>query len=173
MSFTLIDVILILLVFSFVAIGFGLGLVRSIGALIGLIIGTYIAGRYFMSAADWLTPIFLGRELLSRVVAFILVFFIVNRLVVLIFYFFTKGLNVLSFIPFAKIINRLGGLILGLIEGVLTVGMMIYVIAKLMPNVDLIQNNFSNSRVAYFLVIVSGRLIILLPEALRKIISIF
>ncbi|OQA36936.1 MAG: Colicin V production protein [Parcubacteria group bacterium ADurb.Bin326] len=173
MTFTLVDVILILIVFSFVAIGFGLGLIRSIGALIGLVIGTWVAGRYFMPVADWLTPILMGRESLAKILAFILVFFIINRLVVLIFHFLSKGFDVLSFLPFAKTFNRLGGLILGLIEGVLTAGLLVYAISKLAPDISFVQNNIASSSVAHFLVSWSWRLIALLPEALRKIISIF
>jgi membrane protein required for colicin V production len=113
MTFTLVDIILILIVFLFVAAGFGLGLVRSIGALVGLALGAWIAGRYFMPVAEWLTPILMGRETAAKIVAFILIFFIVNRLVLLIFHFIGKGLGVLSFIPFAKTINRVGGVLLG------------------------------------------------------------
>lgn len=173
MTFTLVDVILILIVFAFVAAGFGLGLVRSIGALIGLAVGAWVAGRYFMSVAEWLTPILMGRESIAKVLAFILVFFIINRLVVLIFHFLSKGFDVLSFLPFAKTINRIGGVLLGLIEGVLTVGLLSYAISKIVPDASFVTNNLDSSQTAHFLVSWSDKIILLLPEALRKIISIF
>lgn len=173
MAFTLVDVILILIVFAFIAVGFGLGLMRSIGALLGLMVGAWVAGRYFMSTVEWLTPILMGQEKMAKVASFILIFFIINRLVVFIFHFLSKGLNVLSFLPFAKTLNRVGGILLGLIEGVLTVGFLSYVISKIIPDTSFVTNNLDSSQVAHYLVSWSNRVILLLPEALRKITSIF
>lgn len=173
MTFTLVDVILILMVFAFIAGGFALGLIRSIGALIGLAAGTWVAGRYFMSIADWITPLAMGHEVAGQIVAFLAIFAIVNRLVVLIFHLFSKGFDFLSFVPFAKTINRVGGIALGLAEGVLTAGLLIYVLSKIAPDAPIVRENIDGSQVAHYLVYLSSQIISLLPDAFRKIISIF
>jgi len=173
MIFTLVDVILLLIVFAFVLLGFVFGLIKTIGSLVGLVAGTWLAGHYFQPLAEWLAPIIGGNEAIGRVVAFLIIFTIINRLVVFIFHLLDRAFGLLSFIPFAKLINRLGGLLLGLAEGVLTLGVMIYVLSKFLSESDFIKNTIGDSQVAHYLVFVAKWLIWLLPEALAKIDSIF
>lgn len=173
MIFTLVDVILILIIFAFIAAGFFLGLIRSVGSLVGLAFGTWAAGHYFVPVADWLTPILRGNAATAKIVAFIIIFIIINRLVVLIFHFIDKAFHLLSIIPFMKSINRLGGLILGAMEGILTIGLLIYIVAKFAPDSGFVMNNLNDSQVAHYLVAISKFVTILLPEAFDKITSIF
>lgn len=173
MLFTLVDVVLILIIFGFIAAGFVFGLIRSIGALIGLVLATFIAGRYFSFLAVWLTPIIGGNQALARVIAFTIVFIVINRVVALIFKWINGMFNFISFIPFLKTINNFGGAILGLAEGILTVGVFLYVIAKFMPEAGLVLVGLSNSRIAHYTVAISQLLIKVLPEAFEKIQTIF
>jgi uncharacterized membrane protein required for colicin V production len=173
MVFTLVDVVLILILFSFIATGFFLGLIRSIGALVGLVAGTWVAGHYFYLFSEWLNPIFWGRETTARIVSFFIIFIIVNRLTVILFHFIDKAFSLLAFIPFMKTINRFGGVILGTAEGILTVGIAIYVIAKLMPESVLVTQSLDNSQIAHYLVAISEFLTALLPGAFAKIKSVF
>src|SRR3989339_1308100 len=152
MTFTLVDVILILVIFGFVFAGAAMGLIKSVGTLLGFFAGTWMAGRYFMIAGDWLTPILMGNAGLAKIVGFFLVFSLTSSLVNLIFFFLQKGFNLLSFIPFAKTINRLGGVILGLVEGVLFTGLFIFVLVKLLPESTKTYNLFNDSKIAHWLV---------------------
>lgn len=169
MTFALVDVILILILFSFIAAGFVFGLIRSIGSLVGLVVGTWAAGHYFMPVTDWLTPIFMGNALTAKFVAFFAIFTIINRLVVLIFHFIDKGFSIMAIIPFMKSINRLGGVILGAIEGVLTVGVALYVISKFVPDSGFVAKTLNDSQIAHYLVMLSKLLTTLLPDAFDKI----
>ncbi len=173
MTFTLVDVILLLIVFSFVLLGFVFGLIKTVGSLVGLVAGTWLAGHYFQPVAEWLTPIIGGNEPMARVVAFLIIFTIINRLVVFIFHLLDRAFGLLSFIPFAKSINRFSGLLLGLVEGVLTLGVMLYVVSKFLPESSFIQNAINDSQIAHYLVFIAKWLIWLLPEALSKVDSIF
>lgn len=173
MSFTLVDVILIIIFFGFAFAGFAMGLIRSIGAIVGLILGTWTAGRYFMPLADWLTPLVGGSGPLAKIIGFLLIFILVNRLVVLFFYFINKIFDLISIIPFLKSLNRIGGLVLGAVEGLLTLGLLIYVIAKFAPDSGFVTGSLDSSRVAHLLVAWAQRLIDVLPEAFGNIVSIF
>ena len=78
-----------------------------------------------------------------------------------------------SLFPFLKSINRLSGALLGLVEGVLAVGLIVYVIAKFAGNAQWLTGSLSASKVAHWLVWASSFLVSLLPEALEKMKSIF
>jgi len=173
MTFTFVDVILILIFFCFMVWGFVMGLIRSIGSLVGLAAGTWLAGRFFMPVADWLTPILMGHDVAAKITAFLLIFFIVNRLVVFLFHLLDKAFRLISIIPFLKSINRLGGVILGAAEGLLTIGIVIYVIAKFAPDSSFVTNTLNGSQVAHWLVASAVWLTNLLPEAFNRIKSVF
>ncbi len=173
MTFTLIDVILLLIFFGFICGGFAMGLIRSIGALVGLGLGAWLAGHYFMPVADRLAPFIGGNDSIARIISFLLIFIIINRLAVLVFHLIDKAFNILSVIPFLKSLNRIGGVILGAIEGFLTLGLIIYVIAKFAPDWSFVRNDLNNSQVAHYLVALAKWLIALLPQAFGNIKSVF
>lgn len=173
MIFTLVDVILILILFVFIAFGTVLGLIGTIGSLVGLVLGIWVAGHYFLPLAGWLAPVLGGNVIGGKIVAFLIIFVIVNRSVSFLFYFLNKAFSLLSFIPFAKSLNRLGGFLLGAIEGILTLGILIYVVAKFASDSDFVKVSLDNSQVAHFLVLVSKWLTMFLPEVFDKIKSVF
>ncbi len=172
-TFTLIDVVLIIIFFGFVFAGFALGLIRSIGAIVGLIAGTWVAGHYFMAFADWLTPILGGNGSIAKIISFLVIFSIVNRLIVLVFHLINKFFHLLSIIPFLSSMNRIGGVILGALEGLLTLGVIIYIVAKFAPDSAFVTNTLNNSQIAHFLVYAATWLIKLLPTAFNNIVSVF
>ena len=100
MLFTLVDVILIVIVLAFVMLGFFMGLISAIGALIGLVLGTWAAISYFAPVADWLAPYLFSYTGLSKTVAFMAIFLIINRLTALIFLLIYKIFFLISIFPF-------------------------------------------------------------------------
>lgn len=173
MTFTLIDIILIAIFLAFAMAGFAFGLIRSVGAIIGLALGSYLAGHFFQPIGSWLTPMIGGNAGIANVISFILIFSIVNRLTALAFHFINTGFNLIAIIPGMKLLNRLGGVILGGIEGLLTLGLFIYVVAKFLPSSQFVTVTLNNSQVAHYLVIWSKWIILLLPDAFSKIQSVF
>lgn len=152
MLFTLIDVILIVLVAVFAVIGFMMGLIEAIGALIGLILGVFLANAYFMPVADWLNPFLLGHSGTAKTIAFVAIFILINRIFSLVFWLASRIFRFVKFIPFLSSIDKVGGLILGLVEGVLIVGVSIYAVAKFLPPASWLVGALSGSRIAHTLV---------------------
>ena len=163
MLFTLIDVILIVVVAGFVMLGFFMGLISSIGALVGIVLGTWAASSYFLPVADFISPYILGHEGIAKTIAFMAIFVIANRLVALIFWFINKAFGLVSIIPFLKSINRLGGAILGLFEGVIIVGTTVFVIAKFIINISWVSESLNTSKIAHLLVLITQFLTSFIP----------
>ena len=163
MFFTLADVILIALLLVFAMLGFVMGLIGTIGALVGLVAGIWVANTLYLPVAGWLTPIILGNTGAAKSIAFIGIFIIINRLVALAFWFVNKMFNIISLIPFLKTINRLGGAILGLAEGVLILGVGVYAIAKFAGQVGWLTAALEGSKIAHIFVLTAQIFTKLLP----------
>ncbi len=168
---SLFDLILLIILGGFVLYGLWFGLIHSLGILIGTIAGAFLAARWYEPVADWTGFLFAGHQNLARVVCFLIIFIIINRLVGLIFWIIDKIFSIISVIPFLKTINRLAGAILGFLEGVLVLGLTLY-IASRFPLDQWFSDALINSRVAHYLIIVANILKPLLPEILKQIKSI-
>lgn len=155
MLFTLVDVILIIIVVGFVMLGFFMGLIAAIGALVGIIVGTWAASSYFLQVADFISPYILGHNGIAKTIAFMAIFFIVNRLSSLVFWLINKGFGLVSIIPFLKSINRIGGAILGLFEGIIITGIAVFVMVKFIDSVPWLIQELNQSKIAHLLVLVT------------------
>lgn len=171
MFFTIFDLVLLLAVFLFIAFGFALGLVQALGALVGVVIGTWVAGIFYEPFAAWLDPFLLGQQNMARVIAFIILFTLINRLVGLIFWLINKIFNLISIIPFTKSLNRILGAAFGLIEGVLALGLILYFVSRYSIS-DWFNGVLGASKIAIFLIKVASILSPLLPEILRQLKSV-
>ena len=168
MFLTILDLILVFLVFLAIAFGFITGLIQAVGGFIGLVLGAWAAGRFYEVVGVWLTPIFLGNSITARIVAFILIFTIVNRLVGLLFWIVGKIFNLVSIIPFTKSLNRILGALLGFLEGTLFLGVILYFVSQLSISEWWIQV-INGSSVAGLMMAVAGILTPLLPEVINKV----
>lgn len=164
---TLFDLILVLIVFGFGWFGFWFGLIHSAGGLVGLILGAAVASRYYDNLARRILFIFRGNENLANIISFLIIYIIGNRLAGFVFYIIDKVLKPITTLPFLKTINRLGGGILGLIEGVLTIGLFIYFISRF--PLPWLANLIEQSKFAEYFVSMAEILLPLLPEVLKKI----
>jgi len=166
MFLTIFDLILILVLFLFIAIGFVSGLIQGIGAIVGVFLGAWAAVWFYEPLGVWLTPILLGHGIIARVVAFLLIFGVVNRLVGLLFYIIDKFFDLISIIPFLKTINRILGAILGFIEGILAISFVLFFITQLGISVWL-NGIIAASKVASWLIGLAAILTPLLPKILK------
>lgn len=164
---TILDFILLILLFFFIFSGFWFGLVHTLGALVGTVAGVLVAGNYFERLAQAIGPIFMGNVNLAKVAAFLLIFIVVNRLVGLMFLLVDKVFKVLSVIPFLKTINRLAGAVLGFLEGAIVLGVVLILIGKF-PFAQFIIPAIEASDVAKWLIHVGGILVPLLPELVKQ-----
>lgn len=170
--FSLFDVILIVLLSGFVFFGLFFGLIHTFGALVGVVAGAWTAGHYFLSLASWFSNLTGIAHNSVKVIAFIFIFILINRLIGLIFYFINKIFHLISIIPFLKTINKLAGAILGLLEGCLVLGLSLYILSKYSISAWL-NASLISSKIAPILIRIAKILLPLIPVAIRAIKGIF
>ncbi len=161
----LLDIILIVILIMFVSFGFWFGLVHSLGALVGVVAGAFFAGRSFEPLAQWIHSMVGGSINLERVIIFIIIFTIINRLVGFLFWIIERAFKLLTMLPFLKTIDRLLGAVFAFLEGAFVLGLTISV--ALHFKIPLFEAAVSNSGLAKTLVGISRFLEPLLPAALR------
>jgi len=122
----IVNIVLLVLLLSFIGMGLKDGFVHSLGRLVGAVIG-------FVAARAWSLPV--GSVLalfmpvgIARLIAFIFIFLLITQLVGFAFKLVDGLFKIVSFIPFLKSINSLLGAIAGLVEGVIIIGGVIFLI---------------------------------------------
>jgi len=166
------DAILLIILAGFVFYGLFFGLIRTLGSLAGVIVGAWAASHYYIAVFNWADNLFFGYNNLGKVMVFIILFILVNRLVCFIFAILDKTFNIISIIPFLKSINRLAGAIFGFLEGALILGLILYVASRYTIISSWFGNMLANSQLAPFLLKFTKVLLPLLPEMLKKLQSL-
>ena len=161
---TFFDLILILIVFAFILAGLWFGFVHSLGALVGTIFGVLVAGRYAAAGT-------FGGSNVARVIAFLVIMILVNRLIGLVFWIIERIFKIVSVIPFMKTVNALAGGALGLLEGVFVVGGALYIAARY-PVTQNFASVLAASSIGLWLIKAFGLFVPLLPEIIRNLKSI-
>lgn len=161
----LVDGAILILLGGFVLFGLWFGFIHALGALVGTVGGAFMAARLFEPIAQWFHGLAGGSLNLERVMAFLLVFIIVDRLIGLAFWFIEKVFKFLTIIPFLKTIDRLLGGLLGFVEGVLVIGLTLYFASRFpFPPVG---EYVAGSGIAHWLINAASVLVPLIPEAIR------
>lgn len=163
MEVSLVDLILVIIVGGFVFYGAFFGFIHTLGSLIGALVGAVIASRIVDPVFDWIGFIF-GGGTWARIIIFIIIFLIITKVVGVLFGVVKK---VWSIVPFGKSLDRLLGLVLGFIEGVIVVGVILYFAMQYLPEEGL-RSVLEMSAVSDYLLMVAGTVQILLPEALQQ-----
>lgn len=166
------DIILLIILSGFVFYGLFFGLIRTLGSLAGVVVGAWLASHFYLQVFAWVKDLAFGFNNLGKVVVFIILFTLINRLICFAFIILDRTFDIISIIPFLKTINRLAGAILGLLMGGLILGLILYVAARYA-----ILNNFFggwlvDSQVAPRLIKFASVLAPLLPEVLKKLQSL-
>jgi uncharacterized membrane protein required for colicin V production len=167
---TIFDVILLIILGGFVMFGLWFGLIHTLGAIVGTFAGAFFAGLWYDFLGRWLESLF-GHPNLMKIIAFIFIFIVMNRLIGFGFYILDKIFQFVSIIPFLKTINRILGGILGFFEGVLVIGLSLFIIARF-PVSDWFTVVLKASTLTPWFIKVSGVLQLMLPEILRQIQSV-
>ena len=130
---TLFNIVLILILLAFIGLGLRDGFIVALGRIVGAIIGFVAARAWYVPAAPLLT--WLMPEGWAKVVMFLIIFILVDRLMGWIFSALDKTYDFLAKIPFMKSANHLIGALVGLIEGIVIMGGVVWVIKtfKLLP----------------------------------------
>lgn len=159
------DIALLVIFFGFVGAGFYFGLIHTLGAILGVVIGVVVAGNLYTQVAPFFEFLLLKPEV-AKVLAFILIFLVVARGIGYVVYTFDKGFKIIRFIPFASSINRLGGALLGFFEGTLVLGV-ILTIASTFQLSPYINQAIDSSPFAGILMTIAVILTPLIPEVMK------
>ncbi len=139
-----------------------------LGGLLGTIAGAAVAGHLYRPLVDWVQLLIGEQSGWLKLIVFIIIFIIINRLVGFVFYIISQTFHFISVIPFLKSIDRLLGALLGLLEGALVLGLTLYFASRLdLPL--LFQMAIAASSVATRLIDFASVLVPLLPEVVRHL----
>jgi len=130
-----------------------------------------VAVHFYGAAADW-TGVFFPSSGLWRIIVFIALFTIANRLTALIFSIVDKAFDIISIIPFLKSINRLAGAIFGAAEGLTVTGLIFFIV----ENTSLLNSWFgarlTSSVVAPYVAAAMKLLVYYFPVFFEKLTSL-
>ncbi|MBI3956870.1 MAG: CvpA family protein [Candidatus Kerfeldbacteria bacterium] len=164
---TTLEIVLLAVIAGFGIVGFAKGLIQAIGSIIGVVIGTIVATRAFDDVAALATPLFGGNQIAASVTAFIVLFLLTSQLVGFVVRLIDQAFKIIALFPGLKLINRVGGLVLGLFEGVLVVGVVLHLVTRL----PISNESLTFIRDSFWLrtfLGVGDWLVPLFPEALKK-----
>ena len=171
MDLTLFDVILLVGLGGFVMFGVWFGMMHTLGSLFGTLAGTLISSHILVWFGPFLRGVF-GESQWVDLGLFFLVFMIVSKLIGFGFYLLDSTFSILTHLPFLKSIDRLVGAAIGFVEGVITIGILLYIGSRYNLGEN-ITEAMNTSTIAPWFVNVSSILQPLVPAALREIRSIF
>ncbi|MFA6995163.1 MAG: CvpA family protein [Patescibacteria group bacterium] len=172
------DLSLLIVLGGFVLNGLSKGIIRLVGNVVGLVLGAYIASHYYLNFFDWfknwgwIQTWVTAHGSWSKIIAFIVLFVLATRLIGLFFTVIEKIFKFVAIIPGSKYLNNLLGAILGLLEGSLFLGLIIYVISRYTLITNFFGEQLINSTVAPFLLKIVNIVLPLLPSALTTLKSI-
>ncbi len=146
--------------------GFWQGLVSTIVSLFSTIISLYLAGHYCLPFSAWLSSNFAWAEKLPTTILFIVSFLILNRLLIILFYILEKFLHLVFSLPLLKTTDKVLGLILGLSEGLIILGLFVYFVERFPISKDFIES-LNNSQLEPILAFIGSILAPLLPKGIR------
>jgi membrane protein required for colicin V production len=119
-SLNMLDLVLLIILFFFAFSGFFFGFIKTVGKLMGIFLGFIVAINYFHVVASWIGNPFGISEQWMKIIVFILLFLLVDRLVNFIFYLLKKVFS----LPFLKGIDRIVGLVFSLLIGIFLTGVL-------------------------------------------------
>lgn len=156
----MIEIVLIIALGLATLSGFHKGMIYTIGSFVGFIVAALLASRWYGPLGNTL-----GDGAVADVIAFILLYFLISWLVAWGFGLLSATFNVVAIIPGMKLLNRLGGGILGLVEGAFFIGIGIIVVRHITGDVDFL----ATSEVARLCIKMANVFVPLLPDAVKNV----
>lgn len=162
------DIVIFVIIFFFIFNGWRGGLLRTVGSLIGLIVGVLIASRYYLALANWLLKITEWNGNFAKIVMFAAAFIIISRLVGLLFTHLINSFAIVRRLPLVGFLDGVLGLTFGLLEGVLLVGVLVYFMSKF-PISPAVMKELTSSRIAPYCLKAGAILVPFIPDAVRTL----
>lgn len=161
------EIILGVILLLFVLYGFFNGFITTLGGLVGIVFGFWTATTYEPYVTEWLLKQYVPGKTFVSSISFLLIFIIASRLIAVLFYFIAKAFNIISYIPFTRLINRIFGAAFGFLEGFFALGLLLYFI-EVHLQFERVQILIENSSFAAWLIFITGFLLPFLPEFIKR-----
>lgn len=127
----LVDIVLFLIILSFIGRGYRNGFVESLGELVGAVIA-FLAARFFAPGFGQILVLLMpGRLGLAQFVGFVLVFVVVLRLIGWLFTLADSLLKIITSLPIISSLDKVIGAVLGVFTGIVFVGSVTYTVLTL------------------------------------------
>ncbi len=163
------DIFIFIILLAYVYNGINKGFIRLLGRIVALVIGVILTSHLYIPVFNFLDQILGFNEAVAKVFIFILLYFIINRLINWLFLLIEKLYNLLSIIPFTKLINKLLGAILGLLEGLLFLS----IIVHLLNSFNLFNSQIKESIISPLLLRFIEIILPILPKSIQFIKTIY
>lgn len=125
------DILFVAIILGALYQGYKEGFIRAITSLLSTVVALYGAGLLYLTGAGWLSDITGWRVGFCRIVVFIILLILINRLVVFLMYLLDRALKFVAGLPVIRTINRgLGAFCRGL-EAIIILAILIYVLNRL------------------------------------------
>jgi len=160
------DYILLGIILLWALLGFKKGFLETLGSLVGIIIATLIASRFYPELSGWF-----GATNFTNIIAFVVIFGVATKIMSLVFWILGKIFKLVTILPFISTFDRFLGLILGLVGGIFTMSIVLYFLSKYPLN-DWLTAQMGESVVAGVLLTIGVIFVPLFPEAIKKLKSI-
>jgi len=160
------DFILLGIIIIWAILGFRRGFLSTLGSLVGIILAILIASRFYPIVGDWF-----GGTNVSNIVAFVMLFGIITKLISIVFWILGKVFEVITVLPFISSFDKILGLVLGFAQGIFMLSAILYFFSKYPLN-DWLTNQMGHSIVSATLLKMAVILIPLFPEAIKKLKSV-
>ena len=128
------DIVIVVVIALFAISGFKSGLIKTLGSLLGTVLGVFVAGHYYAPLTEVLIKFTGWSPNFVRIVVFLLLFIISNRLIGLLFWFINKVTGLITRLPFLSTVDHILGALVGVVEGTLIVGIAIFFITLYPPS---------------------------------------
>lgn len=147
------DIVLILVLALFAFIGFRRGLIRAVLILVGLVLGVFLAGHFYVPFSNWL-PI--ANITAARIVGFIIIFIAVIAAAVIVASLLRKTIALIK-LGWA---DRILGALFGFVAGAVICGALLALFAHFLD----VEGTVGQSWIASILLDRIPALLVLLPD---------
>ncbi len=150
----LVDILIWAILLIFVVKGFMKGLIREVCSLLGLVVGSWAAFKYYSSLATFIKLHIHLPHFVSSVISFIIIFLTIGLLL----FFLGRLLTVIFKIILLGGINRVGGVVFGLLQGSLVLCLLLY-LGTTKPMPAKLKAQLERSKVAHPFILCANGLI--------------
>jgi len=131
----LLDIILMILILVATVHGFMKGIIRMVGNFLGVLIGIWAAGYYFVTFYNWTESLYMGYENAGLAISFLLILAVTRKIVSFFVMLVDRFIGFYKYYSFLGLVNRMAGAIFGFLTSGLFLGIIIYFFKPLLAGI--------------------------------------